>query len=104
MPLDDPLRPPHVRSTDGHVGRRHLPALPVRADGADLKPEVQRNVSGRPPLSLRVWGGDRHGPSMANWLGPGSRAVRLRRVSGARRAIVTHWVKRGGLLPGDEHR
>ena len=80
MPLDDPLRPPHVRSTNSHVGRRHLTTLAVRADCADLQPQVRGDIGGRPPLGLGIGGGGRHGPSMANRLSRTFLTVRLRRV------------------------
>ena len=113
MPLDDPLRSPDMRSTNGHVRRRHLAPLPVRADRPDLEPEVRGDVRGRPPLSLGVGRSGRHGASMAKRPDradplpePGESYWRERRdqVAGA---LVDQPSSRTGCtlltFPGDEH-
>lgn len=65
VPLDYPLRPPHMGSTHRKIRRGHLAPLPIRAHRAYLDSQIGGDVGGRPPLRIRVWAGS-HRPIVSD--------------------------------------
>lgn len=65
MPLDNPLRPPHVRASHRQIRSRHLATLTVRTHRPHAEPQVGGNVRGGPPLGsgIRL---RRHAPILAD--------------------------------------
>jgi hypothetical protein len=54
VPLDDPRRSPHVRTSNGAVGGRHLPTFMVGTDRRYADSQIAGEIGRRPPLSGRV--------------------------------------------------